>query len=54
MSTGKKLNGPYEALDRGHAAKVWVTEPDGNIPLIGEVRSCKDTPGCGIIIVYYR
>uniref|UniRef100_A0A673NG06 alpha-glucosidase n=1 Tax=Sinocyclocheilus rhinocerous TaxID=307959 RepID=A0A673NG06_9TELE len=37
VSTGKRLNGPYEALDRGHAAKVWVTEPDGNTPLIGEV-----------------
>uniref|UniRef100_A0A8C1UIE8 alpha-glucosidase n=1 Tax=Cyprinus carpio TaxID=7962 RepID=A0A8C1UIE8_CYPCA len=37
VSTGKRLNGPYEALERGHAAKVWVTEPDGNTPLIGEV-----------------
>ncbi|KTG36909.1 hypothetical protein cypCar_00036486, partial [Cyprinus carpio] len=36
VSTGKRLNGPYEALERGHAAKVWVTEPDGNTPLIGE------------------
>uniref|UniRef100_A0A8C1VGS7 alpha-glucosidase n=1 Tax=Cyprinus carpio TaxID=7962 RepID=A0A8C1VGS7_CYPCA len=28
----QRINGPYEALERGHAAKVWVTEPDGVWP----------------------
>ncbi|XP_052387400.1 sucrase-isomaltase, intestinal-like isoform X2 [Carassius gibelio] len=37
VSTGQRINGPYEALERGHAAKVWVTEPDGVTPLLGEV-----------------
>uniref|UniRef100_A0A671SNJ1 Glycoside hydrolase family 31 TIM barrel domain-containing protein n=1 Tax=Sinocyclocheilus anshuiensis TaxID=1608454 RepID=A0A671SNJ1_9TELE len=37
VSTGQKINGPYEALERGHAAKAWVTEPDGETPLLGEV-----------------
>uniref|UniRef100_A0A8C2JQI4 alpha-glucosidase n=1 Tax=Cyprinus carpio TaxID=7962 RepID=A0A8C2JQI4_CYPCA len=32
VSTGQRINGPYEALERGHAAKVWVTEPDGVWP----------------------
>uniref|UniRef100_A0A673K8V6 P-type domain-containing protein n=1 Tax=Sinocyclocheilus rhinocerous TaxID=307959 RepID=A0A673K8V6_9TELE len=33
----QRINGPYEALERGHAAKAWVTEPDGQTPLLGEV-----------------
>uniref|UniRef100_A0A8C2KHW8 alpha-glucosidase n=1 Tax=Cyprinus carpio TaxID=7962 RepID=A0A8C2KHW8_CYPCA len=37
VSTGQRINGPYEALERGHAAKAWVTEPDGVTPLLGEV-----------------
>ncbi|XP_073706325.1 sucrase-isomaltase, intestinal-like [Garra rufa] len=37
VSTGQRINGPYEALDRGHAAKAWVTEPDGETPLLGQV-----------------
>uniref|UniRef100_A0A673G2Q8 P-type domain-containing protein n=1 Tax=Sinocyclocheilus rhinocerous TaxID=307959 RepID=A0A673G2Q8_9TELE len=37
VSTGQRINGPYESLERGHAAKVWVTEPDGVTPLLGEV-----------------
>ncbi|RXN35304.1 maltase- intestinal-like protein [Labeo rohita] len=36
VSTGRRINGPYEAVDRGHAAKVWVTESDGETPLLGE------------------
>uniref|UniRef100_A0A8C1T534 alpha-glucosidase n=1 Tax=Cyprinus carpio TaxID=7962 RepID=A0A8C1T534_CYPCA len=28
----QRINGPYEALERGHAAKAWVTEPDGVWP----------------------
>uniref|UniRef100_A0A671L7G6 alpha-glucosidase n=1 Tax=Sinocyclocheilus anshuiensis TaxID=1608454 RepID=A0A671L7G6_9TELE len=37
VSTGQRINGPYDSLERGHAAKVWVTEPDGVTPLLGEV-----------------
>ncbi|XDV11576.1 hypothetical protein PO909_000477, partial [Leuciscus waleckii] len=37
VSTGRRINGAYEALDRGHAAKAWVTEADGQTPLLGEV-----------------
>lgn len=37
VSTGRRINGPYETVDRGHEAKVWVTEPDGETPLVGEV-----------------
>uniref|UniRef100_A0A8C1GXB6 alpha-glucosidase n=1 Tax=Cyprinus carpio TaxID=7962 RepID=A0A8C1GXB6_CYPCA len=37
VSTGQRINGPYEALERGHAAKAWVTEPDGVTSLLGEV-----------------
>ncbi|XP_067276076.1 sucrase-isomaltase, intestinal [Pseudorasbora parva] len=37
VSTGSRINGDYGALDRGNAAKVWVTEPDGETPLLGEV-----------------
>lgn len=37
VSTGRRLNGPYDTVDRGHAAKVWVTESDGETPLVGEV-----------------
>ncbi|XP_043072751.1 LOW QUALITY PROTEIN: sucrase-isomaltase, intestinal-like [Puntigrus tetrazona] len=37
VSTGQRINGTYEALERGHAAKAWVTEPDGETPLLGEV-----------------
>ncbi|TRY94145.1 hypothetical protein DNTS_001828, partial [Danionella cerebrum] len=37
VSTGKRINGPYETVDRGHAAKAWVYEPDGETPLLGEV-----------------
>ncbi|XP_052438648.1 sucrase-isomaltase, intestinal-like [Carassius gibelio] len=37
VSTGQRINGPYEALERGNAAKAWVTEPDGETPLLGEV-----------------
>lgn len=37
VSTGSRINGPYETLERGHEAHVWVTEPDGETPLLGEV-----------------
>uniref|UniRef100_A0A672Q2T4 P-type domain-containing protein n=1 Tax=Sinocyclocheilus grahami TaxID=75366 RepID=A0A672Q2T4_SINGR len=35
VSTGQRINRPYEALERGHAAKAWVTEPDGETPFTG-------------------
>lgn len=50
MSTGSRINGPYEALERGHAAHAWVTESDGKTPLLGEVRSSKDNPDHGIML----
>ncbi|XP_073692479.1 sucrase-isomaltase, intestinal-like [Garra rufa] len=37
VSTSPRVNGSYESLDRGNAAKVWVTESDGVTPLVGEV-----------------
>ncbi|XP_077049996.1 sucrase-isomaltase, intestinal [Siphateles boraxobius] len=37
VSTSSRINGPYETLDRGHKAKVWVTESDGETSLLGEV-----------------
>ncbi|XP_067246031.1 sucrase-isomaltase, intestinal [Chanodichthys erythropterus] len=37
VSTGSRINGPYEALERGHEAHAWVTESDGKTPLLGEV-----------------
>ena len=35
-----KLQGnlSYGSYDRGTAKKAWVTESDGNTPLVGEVR----------------
>lgn len=38
MATSSRVNGPYETLIRGNDAKVWVTEADGETPLVGEVR----------------
>lgn len=53
MSTGSRINGPYETLERGNQANVWVTESDGVTPLLGEVRSSKDNPDYGIITVIF-
>uniref|UniRef100_A0A8C9WKT5 Maltase n=1 Tax=Scleropages formosus TaxID=113540 RepID=A0A8C9WKT5_SCLFO len=32
-----RINGPYESYDRGTQKKAWVTEADGETPLLGEV-----------------
>ncbi|KAM6946338.1 sucrase-isomaltase, intestinal [Aplochiton taeniatus] len=38
LATSKRVNNaPYEAFDRGVQKKVWVTEADGETPLVGEV-----------------
>uniref|UniRef100_A0A8C5KHT8 Sucrase-isomaltase, intestinal n=1 Tax=Jaculus jaculus TaxID=51337 RepID=A0A8C5KHT8_JACJA len=38
ISINKRANGgAYESYDRGNEQNVWVTEPDGKTPLIGEV-----------------
>ncbi|XP_031669044.1 maltase-glucoamylase, intestinal [Oncorhynchus kisutch] len=37
IATSKRINGPYEAYDRGTQKNAWVTEADGKTPLVGEV-----------------
>ncbi|KAK5868335.1 hypothetical protein PBY51_009361 [Eleginops maclovinus] len=38
VATSKRVGGaPYESLDRGNVKKAWITEPDGETPLLGEV-----------------
>ncbi|XP_062860469.1 sucrase-isomaltase, intestinal [Trichomycterus rosablanca] len=37
IAISKRINGPYEAYDRGTQANAWVTEADGKTPLVGEV-----------------
>ncbi|XP_045076887.1 sucrase-isomaltase, intestinal-like [Coregonus clupeaformis] len=37
VAISKRINGPYEAYDQGTLKKVWVTEADGETPLLGEV-----------------
>ncbi|XP_051512453.1 sucrase-isomaltase, intestinal-like isoform X1 [Myxocyprinus asiaticus] len=37
VATSPRVNGNYETFLRGNEAKVWVTEADGETPLLGEV-----------------
>uniref|UniRef100_A0A8C9TBY6 Maltase n=1 Tax=Scleropages formosus TaxID=113540 RepID=A0A8C9TBY6_SCLFO len=37
ISNKPRINGPYESYDRGTQKKAWVTEADGETPLLGEV-----------------
>uniref|UniRef100_A0A4W5NR19 Maltase n=1 Tax=Hucho hucho TaxID=62062 RepID=A0A4W5NR19_9TELE len=37
IAISKRINGPYEAYDRGTQKNAWVTEADGKTPLVGEV-----------------
>uniref|UniRef100_A0A8K9X5J6 Maltase n=1 Tax=Oncorhynchus mykiss TaxID=8022 RepID=A0A8K9X5J6_ONCMY len=37
IATSKRINGPYEAYDRGTQKNAWVTEADGKTPIVGEV-----------------
>ncbi|XP_028817377.1 maltase-glucoamylase, intestinal isoform X2 [Denticeps clupeoides] len=37
ISTKPRLNGPYLSYERGTQTKSWVTESDGETPLVGEV-----------------
>uniref|UniRef100_A0A3Q2Y893 P-type domain-containing protein n=1 Tax=Hippocampus comes TaxID=109280 RepID=A0A3Q2Y893_HIPCM len=38
IATSKRVGGlPYESFDRGTEKKAWVTEKDGETPLLGEV-----------------
>ncbi|KAI4815127.1 hypothetical protein KUCAC02_005290 [Chaenocephalus aceratus] len=38
VATSKRVGGaPYEAFDRGTAQKAWITDSDGETPLLGEV-----------------
>ncbi|XP_010783286.1 sucrase-isomaltase, intestinal-like, partial [Notothenia coriiceps] len=37
VATSKRVGGaPYEAFDRGTAQKAWITDSDGETPLLGE------------------
>ncbi|XP_036440892.1 maltase-glucoamylase, intestinal isoform X2 [Colossoma macropomum] len=37
IAISKRINGTYEAYDRGTEVEAWITEADGTTPLIGEV-----------------
>uniref|UniRef100_A0A674BIW6 Maltase n=1 Tax=Salmo trutta TaxID=8032 RepID=A0A674BIW6_SALTR len=37
IAISRRINGPYEAYDRGTQKNAWVTEADGITPLVGEV-----------------
>lgn len=40
ISIDRRANGAvYDTYRRGNEQNVWVSEPDGTTPLIGEVRS---------------